>query len=78
MTYDCVRCGESGELSRIRNSKNNQTRYVRMSNRLINSYLKISPPLLCPDCLESLTSWVYSPIHAEMFSRKSLRKGVHK
>ena len=77
MTYDCVRCGGSGELSKTRNSKNNQTRYVRMRNRLINSYLKVSPPL-CPDCLESLTAWVYSPIHAEMFSRKWLRKEVRK
>jgi hypothetical protein len=72
MICDCVRCGESGELVKVRNARNNQTEHVRMRNRVINSYLKSCPPL-CPDCLASLLDWVESAVHAEMFKRKWLR-----
>ena len=74
MTYECVRCGKSGELCRVKNAANNQTKYMRMRNRVVNSYLQSCPPSLCPDCLASLLDWIESPVHAEMFARKWLHR----
>ena len=59
MVYECVRCGNDGQLRSSRRPGNSLAEYEAMQKRLRDSFLK-SCPELCPSCLAELVEWVTS------------------